>query len=224
MGFASIGNRSIGSFIREFELLDPNNVVTKTSSVKDIVEELRAFLFQKYTCTLGPLFEKVKGKKFEEIPNEEKPILGVVVGGFSNGSYLPEVWEIIIPIHDKVGSANLPNGQGAFGSTWFALNTPIVRYVKGFDPSLLNKIVEYYDKLRGQKLTEQEQKDLGGIISGFEYAIPFASMPLQEGIAYVRFFVEMVINHHRFASGAPVVGGKACVGLVTYKGEKFQIL
>jgi hypothetical protein len=223
-GLASIGNRSIGSFIREFEIMDPNNVVSQPSSVKDIVEELRAFFYQKYVSALGPLFEKEKGKKFEEIPNAEKPILGVVVGGFSKGSYLPEVWEILIPVHDKVGSTNLPNGQGAFGSTWFALNTPIVRYVKGFDPALLNKIVEYFVKIRGMPFSEQEQKDLLSIIGSFEYAIPFASMPLQEGVAYVRFFVEMVINHHRFASGAPVVGGKARIGLVTYKGEKFQIL
>ena len=49
-------------------------------------------------------------------------------------------------------------------------------------------------------------------------------MPIVEGIAYVKFLVEMVINHHRFSIGAPVVGGKIQIGLVTYKGEKFRIL
>jgi hypothetical protein len=223
-GLATLGERSIGSFIREFELLDPNNVVTKPSSVKDIVEELRKFFYVKYQCIIGLLYEKETGKKFDELPLDDKPVLGVVVGGFSSGAFLPEVWEIIIPVHSTPNSARLWNGQGNFGSTWFALNTPIIRYVKGCDPTLFQKIVEFYDKIRGQKLTQQEEKNLADIIKGFEYAIPFSSMPLQEGVAYVRFFVEMVINHHRFAIGAPVVGGKACIGLVTYKGEKFQIL
>lgn len=223
-GLATLGERSIGSFFREFELLDPKNIVSKPSSVKDIVEELRAFLHRKYLSIVVPLLEKAIEKKYDEIPANEKPVLGVVVGGFSNDAYLPEVWEIVIPIHDQPNSARLWNGQGKFGSTWFALNTPIIRYVKGCDPALLTGVVDYYEKLRGQKLTPQEEKDLLKVVIPFEYAIPFASMPLQEGIAYVRFFVEMVINHHRFVIGAPVVGGKACVGLVTYKGEKFQIL
>jgi hypothetical protein len=47
---------------------------------------------------------------------------------------------------------------------------------------------------------------------------------MDEGVAYVKFLVEMVVNHHRFAVGAPIVGGKARIGLVTYKGEKFQFI
>ncbi len=62
------------------------------------------------------------------------------------------------------------------------------------------------------------------ILLKHEYQFPIAGMPIMEGIAYVRFLVEMVINHYRFSIGAPVVGGKAQIGLVTYKGEKFRIL
>jgi hypothetical protein len=198
--------------------------VSQPSSVKGVVEELRAFFFAKYQHIVVPLFEKATGTRFDQTPQNEKPVFGVVVGGFSSGAYLPEVWEIIIPFHDLANSAKLWNDQGQFGSTWFAINAPIFRYVKGFDPALIRAIIDYFEKLRGTKFTPQEGKDLGEILPKFEYAIPFASMPLQEGIAFVRFLVEMVINHHRFASGAPVVGGKACIGLVTYKGERFQIL
>jgi hypothetical protein len=223
-GIASLGDRSIGSFIREFEILNPKSVVSNPSSIKDIVEELRAFLCEKYQGSVVPLLEKGTGKRFDELKDDEKPILGIVVGGFSSGAYLPEVWEIIVPIHNKPNGAKLWNDRGVFGSTWFSLNQPIVRYVKGFDPTLMQKVVEYYEKLRGKKLTPTEEKELGEIVSKFEYAIPFSAMPLEEGVAYVRFFVEMVINHYRFAVGASVVGGKANIGLVTYKGEKFQIL
>ena len=40
-GIAAIGARGIGSYIREFELLDPNSVVSQPSTVKDVVEALR---------------------------------------------------------------------------------------------------------------------------------------------------------------------------------------
>lgn len=42
-GIGALGARNIGSYIREFEILDPNNVVTKPSTVKATVEELRSF-------------------------------------------------------------------------------------------------------------------------------------------------------------------------------------
>ncbi len=62
------------------------------------------------------------------------------------------------------------------------------------------------------------------MINKYQYPIPFEAMPIQQGVAHVKFLVEMVINHYRFAIGAPVVGGKARIGLVTYKGENFQII
>lgn len=223
-GLGAIGNRPIGSYIREFELLDPSNVVSKSSTIKDIVEELRIFFLQKYNTTLVPAIEKQTGKKFEEIPDGEKPILGLAVGGFSDGEYLSEVWEIVIPIHRTPNSAKLWRGQGNFGGTWFALNEPIFRYFKGYDRGLFKELKDYFVKIRGAGFSPQEDAEISNIMQKYEYQIPFPAMPLEEGIAHVRFLVEMVINHHRFAVGAPIVGGKACIGLVTYKGEKFQIL
>lgn len=49
-------------------------------------------------------------------------------------------------------------------------------------------------------------------------------MLIVEGEDYVKFVVEMVINHRCFATGSLIVGGKAQIGLVSYKGKKFQIL
>jgi len=107
---------------------------------------------------------------------------------------------------------------------WFAINEPIFRYVKGYDRGLLKELKDYFAQIRGVGFTPQEEDAISKILQKYEYSIPFPAMPLEEGIAHVRFLVEMVINYHRFATGAPVVGGKARIGLVTYKGEKFQIL
>jgi hypothetical protein len=172
----------------------------------------------------GSAVETQTGRRFDDIPNNEKPALGFAIGGFSAGAFLSELWEVVIPFHQLPNSARCLRQQGDFGGNWFALHEPIYRYFKGFDPNLLNELTAYFSRIRGSNFSPQEQTDIGNMLRRYEYVVPFVAMPLEEGIRHVRFLVEMVINHHRFAIGAPVVGGKAHVGLVTYKGEKFKII
>jgi hypothetical protein len=56
-------------------------------------------------------------------------------------------------------------------------------------------------------------------------------MPIEQGIEYVRFLVDLAIKHFHFSSGfahepftEKVVGGRSRLGVVTYRGEKFRIL
>lgn len=223
-GLGAIGNRNVGSYLREFERLDPEHVVSQDANLENTVEELRKFFLQQYNNIMVPPLETQTGKKFDEIPNEAKPFLGLAVGGFSPKEYLSEVWEIIIPLHLTPNSATKWCEQGNFRSVWFALNDPIFRYHKGYDRNLFGELRNYFEQLRGTPLNKTELEAIEKMLLKHEYQIPFGGMPIREGIAYVRFLVEMVINHHRFSVGAPVVGGKAQIGLVTYKGEKFQIL
>jgi hypothetical protein len=111
-----------------------------------------------------------------------------------------------------------------FRCFWFAINGPIVRYTKGYDPNLLEELKNHIGNLRGTPLNPNELQAIDNIVAKYEYRFPCSAMPILEGIAYVRFQVELVINHYRFSIGAPVVGGDARIGVVTYKGEKFKIL
>jgi hypothetical protein len=223
-GLAALGTRTIGSYIREFEVKNPQSVVTGQSTMKDITEQLRLFFLNEYQTKIIPQVEIQKAKKFSEIPDNQKPVLGLVVGGFSAGEYLSEVWEIRIPFCQIAYSAILWCGQGVFRPVWFSLNDPIVRYELGYDRNLIAELKQYFVKLRGSPLTNAEDAAIVAILNRYTYVIPFHVMPMEEGVAYVKFVVEMVINHHRFATGAPIVGGKVQIGLVTYKGEQFQIL
>lgn len=223
-GMGAIGNRIIGSYVREFEVEDPEYVVSKDARMEDIVEQLRNFFFIKYRDIQIPIIEAQTGKKFGDIPNDEKPALGLAVGGFSSKAHLSQVWEIIIPIHKTPKSAKLWCGEGNFKPVWFALNEPIFRYHKGYDRNLLKDLKKYFVQIRGKPFTKAENAEIMGILQRHEYKIPFGGMPIEDGVAYVRFLVDMVVNHHRYAIGAPVVGGKVQIGKVTYKGEKFQIL
>lgn len=223
-GLANIRERTIGSYLREFEVKNPNNILNTAKKLADIVEGIRAFFWNLYQDMVIPDIEKIKGVKFDEVPDKEKPVLGLVVGGFLPGAYLSEVWQILLPLRITPNSAKQERKQGSFGSNWFSLFEPIRRYSKGIDFALFNELMQHFEKLLGRKFTPQEIAAIGKIRQKYEYKIPYGAMPIDEGIEWVKFQVELVINHFRYAIGAPVVGGKARIGLVTYKADDFKIL
>jgi hypothetical protein len=106
---------------------------------------------------------------------------------------------------------------------------PIRRYIKGFDPALLDEVANYLLTSRGaqplnqQPLSQQEIDDLQVILQGHEYVIPVQAMPVAEGIAHAQFLVGLVVSHHRYAVGAPVVGGAVRVGSVSHREGRFHI-
>jgi len=225
-GLGGIGARSIGSYLRELEH-DNSDIVSGQNTIRDVVEALRAFFMDKYNTMVVPAIEKAlqaQGKKLKNMPKENWPKLGFVVGGFSHGAYLSEVWEIEIPRDVAVQSARKRRDQGNFGTNWFSLFAPIQRYIKGAETKLLEQLLGYCEQLRGSPYSAEEKKEMVKIISSYEYNIPFAAMPIQEGITHTRFLIEFVINHYRYISGPEVVGGKANLGVVTYREGNFQIL
>ena len=222
-GLSAIGERGIGSYIREFEIKDPQRCVSQYEDLSNVVEKLRIFLLQQYTNIVVPALEAATNKSFSQIPPQNIPEIGLVVGGFSKNAYLSEVWSLQIPTHNAPGSATQSRLKGQFGANWFALYQPIQRYFKGFDPKLMAAVANKIEGLLGRKLSNSEKDEFKAIVVKYEYQVPFAAMPLEEGVCHVRFLVEMVINHYRFSIGAPVVGGQVKIGKVTYRGEKFEI-
>lgn len=223
-GLAALGNRNIGSYLHELEIVNPKGLLTGPNwTMSAIVEELRAFLMKSYQKDLIPAWEAATGRKWRNLRKQNRPVLGVIVGGFSSFAYLSEVWQIELPANNTPGSARLLRPPGSFGTNWFAMFDPIRRYIKGFDPRLIEEVVRFL-VARATPLTPAEEGQLGRLVDQFEYQIPYVSMPMEEGVAHTRFLVELVVNHHRYAVGAPVVGGRAHVGRVTYRGTKFELL
>jgi hypothetical protein len=220
-GLGGLGSRSIGSYLREFE-------VTKSLScqkaIPDLVEDLRHFYLDHYMAEIAPALEKQHGKPFDQLTPDQVPALGLIVGGFSPGAYLSEVWNVEIPANRDPGSATRSKGQGEFGTNWFALADPIRRYVKGYDLALMEEVTNYFKTILGRDLAATEIQGIIDIMAKHEYGIPYGAMPMEEGVAHTRFLVQLVIGHHRYAMGAPVVGGKVRIGRVSYRGEPFQII
>jgi len=224
-GLASFGVRTIGSLLREFELKNPSGVLGKNKRhIKEIVEQMRLFFYSEYTKMVVPLVEAEKKKPFAEIPDNERPGLGLVIAGFSQGTFLPEVWNIVIPTNAAENSGVLTIPSGNLGSAWFASCVPIIRYIKGFDPGLLDAVVTKCEEIHGAPFSADQKKAVTDTAGKSEYQIIFNAMPVERGIEYVKFLVQLVISHHRFATGAPIVGGRPRVGLVTYKSEEFRII
>ncbi|MCH7613639.1 MAG: hypothetical protein IIB45_09820 [Candidatus Marinimicrobia bacterium] len=223
-GLGAFGNRTIGSYLREFELTNWYQAYAENSKIEVIAEQLRLFLYNKYCEIITPELEVTYKKKFEDIPDKNKPGFGLIIGGFSPGEYLSEVRLIVIPKHDEINSTEIIRQQGSFGTNWFATFEPIRRYFMGYDSNLINDILRFITKDLNRSLNSDEKKQFSSLIGKHEYKVPFNAMPIDEGINHIRFLVELVINHHKFTIGAPVVGGRVNIGMVSYNGRGFQII
>jgi hypothetical protein len=230
-GLAGFGDRSVGSFFREFEQVNPNGVLTTPNDLSVVVESLRDFMHTAYHATVAAAI-RAAGRDFDqELQAGTVPVLGMVIGGFSSGQYLPELWHVLIPYHAQPNSAQHRLPRGHIGVMWYSMYEPIVRYINGYDQEMVTELTTYVQGLLGREFTPAETDALAAIRGKYQYTVSFSSMPIEQGIEYVRFLVDLAIKHFHFSSGMShqpftekVVGGRSRLGLVTYKADRFRIL
>jgi hypothetical protein len=230
-GLAGFGDRSVGSYFREFEETNPGGVLKTDNDLSVVVEALRMFMHNAYHATVVPAIQAA-GKDFDqELKAGNVPALGIVVGGFSSRQYLPELWHFLVPYHADANSAQQRLNRGETGVTWYSMYEPIVRYINGYDPAILSELKTHAEGLLGRPFTAGEVEEIGTIVGKYQYMVSFASMPIEQGIEYVRFLVDLAIKHFHFSSGfahqpftEKIVGGRTRIGVVTYKGDSFRIL
>lgn len=198
-GLGQIGLRTIESLIKEFETTPESKVDDFT--VKDLAYKLCKFIKERYDVA------------FKDITNiRQKPVLGVIVCGFSKEKYFAEDYRLILP-RDKeptILREDSPDGNPNFGANWYGLTEPIVRFFLGYDPRL-RAILE------SNGIAPDKAKE---IINGFQYPVVFPAMPLQDAIDFASFLVELCIWRNRFVIGAPQVGGNVDVAVITH--DKFD--
>jgi hypothetical protein len=222
-GLAAIGDRTIGNLVHECALTNEHFFNRPNRTMAEIVERIRQFFMQQYMAITAPALAAEKGIPYDQIPVDERVGLGLVIGGFAKSSYRPEIWNIIIPRHDTANSASQIAAQGTIGAIRFAMHEPISRYMDGYAPGLLTALADYVGTIRAP-FTAPELQAFRDEAAKFNYPIVFAGMPIEQGVDYVRFLVELVIGHYKYVSGAAIVGGQSRIGLVTYRGGSFSIL
>ena len=217
-GVAALRGRTIGSFVREFWLL-PENGDLADLELREVVERLRVFFLDNYRGFL----EEIHSKPFDDIGEESKGVLGLVVGGFSHQAFQSEVWEIQIPVHLEPYSAIQQSARGEYGFTWYASSVPISRYLKGFDTGLMSRLLDLFIEIVGRPFTDEESEKFRKVLRSGEYSVVVSGMPIQSGIDCAKFLVNFVLGHYRFAETHPIVGGKPIIGVVSYDQDAFRI-
>ncbi|NQU63129.1 MAG: hypothetical protein HQ517_02435 [SAR324 cluster bacterium] len=213
-GIATIDRRTIQSYISEFEKLnDSDKDSFKEKSLEDISEALWRFFNGKYEEFITP---EIRKHENQDTPDDQlpRPVLGLMVGGYSPGEYLSEVWDVFPNQSKKEVAIKQVRRPGNFGAQWGGQNDGIVRFHKGFDTNRLDLLVNVIGGHFNQQLPPDVIQKINDIYRAAEFRIVFDAMPLQEGIDYVKFCLDIMINQSRFVIGAETCGGNVRIAVI----------
>ena len=132
-GIGNIGSRSIESLLLEFSKTKISNINETKGQVEPIAELLLKFFLDKYNSA------------YSNHSENEKPLFGFYVGGYSPDSPFAEDWEFIFP---QLSSVREVRPKGQFGASWRGVSVPFIRLYRGIDPRI-------EDILREQEVSEE---------------------------------------------------------------------
>jgi len=205
-GQAFVGSRTLESLVREWE-----HDAHWESSQQYHTEHKGEGGFRVRQCATGLMehLAKAHESEFSHLPRERRPAIGMVVAGYSEGEFFPEIWRFIVPGDDKVHNQR-PDKKGKpdFGASWFGMTEPIVRLHFGRDEAVVKVISEKFG------IPEAEIVDA---LTPLQYAVPFAQMPLQDAIDYANYMINVVIGRFRFVMGPEFCGGEIDIAAVTQR-------
>lgn len=208
-GSASIGLRTLESLISEWE----HNTEWNSQKKFKTAEKNNQFRVEDCAKNLFNNLTKVYKEEFKNSPKNKQPIIGLIVAGYSEEEFFPEIWRFVIPI-DKKPHNQRPdkNGKPDFGASWFGLTDPIVRLHHGRSEGVINIITKRF------KVTEEEASEL---LAPLQYPVAFPQMPLQDAIEYANYMLNVVIGRYRFVLGPELCGGQIDIAAITQKNFKW---
>ena len=176
-GLGNIGVRSIEGLVLDFcARLDSGH-----GTAQELAEDLYAFIKSAYE------------QEFDGVQVEERPKLGFLVAGYSNGEPLPEEFEFELP-GDSAPSLVRP--ADVFGASWRGENHPFIRLYKGFDPRL-TKALQSHGLDDGQ---------IEAITADLEASVLYDGMPVQDAINFATFILQTTIAYTAFEVGPASCG------------------
>jgi hypothetical protein len=208
-GQAFIGARTLESLVREWEYDN------HWQFQGEYYEEANQESFRVYTCAerLRDHLARVFNEEFGHLPEEQRPRLGVVVAGYSEGEFFPEIWRFVLPFDDQVHNQRPDrDGKPDFGASWFGLTEPIVRLHWGRDEAVISIISERFGI---------PQQDIREALNPLQYQVPFAVMPLQDAIEYAHYMLNVTVGRYRFVVGPELCGGEIEIAAITQRQFKW---
>lgn len=205
-GTPFIGSRTIESLVREWEY--EKHWLSQKEYQKHSDED-----FQVKECAgeLCKHLSEVYAEEHDKLPEQQRPIIGFLMAGYSHRGFFPEIWRFVLPpdsggqVHDQRPDLG---GKPNFGATWYGLTDAIVRLHFGRDDGVVKVISEKYG------IPEQELRE---ILQPLEYQIPFPVMPLQDAIEYAKYMLNVTIGRYRFVIGPELCGGQIEIAAITQK-------
>lgn len=205
-GQAFIGPRTIESLVREWEY---DKHWQSIKIYKDNKKKSAKYKVKEYAQGLLDYFLKLHSDEYRDIPYDSRPGMGMVVAGYTEGEFFPEIWRFVVPQDSEVHNQRPDiDGKPNFGASWFGIKEPIVRLHFGRDERVINIISEKYGI---------NQDELRQSLSPLQYLIPFAQMPLQDAIEYANYILNVVIGRFRFVIGPNLCGGEIDIAAITQR-------
>ena len=208
-GQGNLGPRTIESYIREWEF---RNGWQSHDSFKerygDVQYSVRAF-----ADGLQSHLSEIHARLHAGPPMSERPALGVIVAGYSDGAVFPEIWRFVLPYDQQIVNQRPDkNGEPDFGASWFGLTDSIVRLHFGIDDAAV--------AILSEKLGTP-QTELRKMVAEIQYQIPFGLMPLQDATEYASYLMNTAVGRFRFVIGPELVGGKVDIAIITQRQFKW---
>jgi len=206
-GQGAVGDRTVSSLFAEFSEKEAATYREAGGTEPDWTVERVA----------GRLYGFVKGR-YEtafagmgvEVPSEEGPPLGLLIGGYGATDYLPSHFAGLLPINSEPGPARVPD-PASFGANWYGATDAILRLYKGFSPEIPQRLLAL----------GLDQKQAEDALSGLEYPVAYDSMPLQDAVDFAMYLVSVVIGRFHFVAHPAICGGEIDVAVMTPQPREF---
>jgi hypothetical protein len=220
-GRTALGLRSIASLLHDFERQGISS--DKSLSVRDIAEKLREFFQVPYRDTILKR-GRVDSESGSNTISEESLSLYFVIAGYSPNTVFPEMWQVKIGSNSWPGTIETVREPGDFSSDWFGEYDPIYRYVRGYDPRLINDVVQLIrDAVSDQPGTDIEAH-LREILDEYGQPVPYEILPVEMGISYVESLLALSVDYHHFSMARESARRAFRIGLITFRDDEFRIL
>jgi len=177
-GLGNLGNRSIEGLVLDFSRnAEPGSVENVSRGLYDYVKEQ---------------YDNV----FEGVADEQRPVLGFYIAGYTQGEAFPEEFEFLLPRDPEPFRAR---DVETFGASWRGVDAPFMRLYKGFDAYVIPP-----------RLAEKgmSQEDIDAVLEseGLETQVLFDGMPVQDAINFAVYILDTTIGWTTFQLGAPACG------------------
>jgi len=180
-GSGNIGNRSTGGIVLDYA----ESLKSQPSSIQEAANGLRDFV--------APLYDSA----FASLAAEARPLLGFLIGGYSAGQSLPELWEVRFPVvPGTTERTQIVRQPEDFGANWRGIELPFTRLHFGYDPRLADQLLAL-----GLERAVIEQT-----LPQYQSPVIFDSMPILDAIEFAKYILRTTIAFSTFEVGVPACG------------------